>query len=721
MNPNGAVRAVPTICVVLAAAVAGMLFAPVFGVPALLLPIGVPALTVLLATLACSRSEALLPWRPLLVGVAGLLAVAETVLWPTTAAGVPTGRTMRALASGFTGSWQLALQSTWPARPDPEMLLFVPLLVVLTGVLGIELLHRMGRPLVALAPSFAVAVFSQLYAPLPPAPGVAAALGYAAVAGALLVVAGGTDPDRGGQVTPGFPSLRNAVPPVVLAIAGVILAALLLPTTQPRYSLRQDRLAPLTETQVISPLDEIAYRLAHPGTAALRVRDGAGADRWPLVVFDTFDGVNWQPGGRYRRLGTELSPGPAVTVPVRPRSTQIDALDTGGGPWLPSQTWPAAVQGVDPLVEEDQGTLLVPGSGGTARYTLTWWQPEIDSTALEAAAIDPLAPGGFGDIGPVPPGVAELAERATGGLRPTFQAALVLERFLQENYRLATGQDLPTGHAWPQLTDFLLHSRRGTSEQYATAYVALARIRGIPARLVVGFRTPAGANPGGQYTIHNGDVLAWPEVAVQGIGWVPLDPAGAPPAAATSRAGLAAATARVRSQLPAPEELRDPPVAPQPAAASRPGNGGAMGAVAWAQLLVAVPLLLAMWLLGVPAVSAGRAWRRRRRPGAGAVVGAWQEVRDRLRAHGVVVSAAMTVRDLAAVAAAVTDQSTVDGIRRLGTIVDRALWSPAAPGDRDGRQAWAVVREVRRGLGKRGLRARMWALLSPRGLLPPRG
>ncbi|MFC6022196.1 transglutaminase family protein [Plantactinospora solaniradicis] len=753
-------RGLPTAYVVAAAAVAGLLFAPVFGVPALLLPIGGPALTILLATLACARSAVLLPWRPLLLGLAGLLAVVETVLWSSTVAGLPTGRTLRALAAGVTDSWQLALQSTWPARPEPALLLFVPLLVVLAGVLGVELLHRLDSPLLALAPSLAVVLLSQFYSALPSGPAVVAALGYAAIAGALLAAygpagrarggtdrapgetdsvtdgtgraedgagraRGGTGRLRGGSVGSGWERLAallpRVVPPTALAVVGVILAGLLPPTVPAKYSLREDRLAPLTETRLASPLDEIAYRLGHPDTPVFRVSGAAGVDRWPLVVLDTFDGVNWQPGGRYRRLGTELRPGPAVTVPVLERSAEIDVLDVGAGPWLPSQTWPAGVRGVDPLVEEEHGSLLLSGSGGAARYTLTWWQPEINAAALAAGAVDPLAPNGLDGVGTVPPGVAELAERATGGLRPTFQAALVLERFFRQNYRLATGQDLPTGHSWPQLTDFLLHGRRGTTEQIAAAYVALARIQSIPARLVVGFRTPAGPDPDGRHTVRNSDVLAWPEVAVRGVGWVPLDPAGAPSATNTTPgAGLAAAAAQVRAQLPAPEDLRDPPVAPGRAVAA-PADGGGVPAAAASPVLLGVPAaLLVLWLLGVPAATAGRAWRRRRRPGAGAVVGAWTEVRDRLRAHGVAVSAGMTVRDLASTATVVADRTTTDEIRRLAAIVDRALWSGAAPEKRDGREAWAAVRAVRRGLARRGWRARLRALLDPRVLLPPR-
>src|SRR5262249_14529930 len=93
-------------------------------------------------------------------------------------------------------------------------------------------------------------------------------------------------------------------------------------------------------------------------------------------------------------------------------------------------------------------------------------------------------------VGQVPWAVVDLARQAVGGSPPSFRAALMLEKWLRDNYRTADGEALPTGHGYAQLQYFLDTSKRGTSEQFATAYVVLARSVGIPARLVAGFRQP---------------------------------------------------------------------------------------------------------------------------------------------------------------------------------------------------------------------------------------
>lgn len=509
---------------------------------------------------------------------------------------------------------------------------------------------------------------------------------------------------------------------MVLAVAAAALAGLLPGPRPEAYTLREEISAPVTNVQATSPLDDLGGRLTASGTPVFEVRGGgAGVTHWPLVVLDGYDGVNWT-GTRdgFRRLGTDMPRSPLLTGPVRRRTARIEVVDTGG-PWLPSQQSPARVDGATPLIDPERGTLLLPeGSAAGAGYRLTWWEPRrVNKDVLRTAGLDWTAPGGRDPLGDdVPEWVEPRAKEASGNKRATLETALAMEAYFRDNFKHVTSGEPTTGHAWHNLKAFF-DGRKGTSEQFAAAYVVLARTRGIPARLVVGYKAPPAS--GEAYTVRGGDAGAWPEVAVKGVGWVPLSPAGAPEGDAGGDGGVAEPIQKLREELPPPQDLSEPPVREDASAGRRRDGGGAGFSVPWSQLLLLpLGLLLAGWLLGVPAAKALRARRRRRRPGAGAAVGAWEEVRDQLRAYGVPVSAGMTLRDLTTEVARTADPPTVTALNNLADAVDVALWAGDLPGKQVDRQAWAAARAVRLGLARQGHWPRFRAVLNPRPLLPLR-
>jgi transglutaminase-like putative cysteine protease len=692
--------------VLLAAALPGLLFAPVFGLGALVVPIALVLVVCFAVTELCARVPALGSWRPVLSLVVGLLALAETQLADTTAGGVPTGATLRALVAGATRSWQLTLQSTWPARPDASLLLFVPLAVLFAAVLGVELLRW---PAASLVPGLALLGLSQAYVASSGPLATVAGLGFAAIAAGLFMVSRRARPSRRAAT-----ALLLVVPTLLASTAAAIAVTAVDQGRQPALSVHQNHSVPIPPERITNPLDEVAARLRKPDQPVFSYTSAGQVDRWRLVVLDDFDGVGWKPDDDYRRMGATLALAPSVTVPTTEHSAQVTGAPAG--PWLPSQAMPAAVTGTAPLIDPASGTLLAPDGAG-ATYGLSWREPQVDPATLADAAVDPGLSSGD-DLGVIPPGIADLARTATGGLRPSFRSALVLEQYLSQHYQVATGADLPTGNGWPQLRRFLLDTKRGTSEQFAASYVALAKIVGIPARLAVGFRGPK-APASGPVVVRNADVLAWPEVAVAGVGWVPLDPTGAASGSGASSTGLAAVAAKARASLPPPQELRDPPLPAARAVAGSVGGGG---------LSFSIPVLpIALILLGlIVAVTAGiplgksvRTRRRRRRTGAAGVVAAWQEARDLLRAHGVPFTPGMTIRDLAAEAAPTMDESVVDGLRWLALQVDTALWSGSGADNGTTAQAWSAVKAIRRGLAGRPRAERLRALFNPRVLRTP--
>lgn len=69
---------------------------------------------------------------------------------------------------------------------------------------------------------------------------------------------------------------------------------------------------------------------------------------------------------------------------------------------------------------------------------------------------------------------------------------------------------------------FLLESRQGYCTYFATAFVLLARAEGIPARYVQGYCIPLGEQ--GEARVYSDMAHAWPEVYLDGVGWIPFEP-----------------------------------------------------------------------------------------------------------------------------------------------------------------------------------------------------
>ena len=72
--------------------------------------------------------------------------------------------------------------------------------------------------------------------------------------------------------------------------------------------------------------------------------------------------------------------------------------------------------------------------------------------------------------------------------------------------------------------DFLFHTREGFCGHYASAFVALMRAGGVPARVVTGYQGGEWNPIGGYFLIRQSDAHAWAEVWIEGRGWRRVDP-----------------------------------------------------------------------------------------------------------------------------------------------------------------------------------------------------
>lgn len=113
--------------------------------------------------------------------------------------------------------------------------------------------------------------------------------------------------------------------------------------------------------------------------------------------------------------------------------------------------------------------------------------------------------------------------------QPTmFAQARAIEMFLRQyTYDLEVPEP-PTDV--PDMADyFLFELQRGYCDYYATAFVVLARLAGIPARFATGY-APGYWNPSeSAWTVTESQAHSWPEVYFPDYGWIPFEPTAGRP------------------------------------------------------------------------------------------------------------------------------------------------------------------------------------------------
>ena len=74
------------------------------------------------------------------------------------------------------------------------------------------------------------------------------------------------------------------------------------------------------------------------------------------------------------------------------------------------------------------------------------------------------------------------------------------------------------------IEDFLFSHKKGNCEYFASTMAVILRLKGIPSRLVGGFRGGYYNEVGGYYIVSQRNAHVWVEVYINGYGWVRFDP-----------------------------------------------------------------------------------------------------------------------------------------------------------------------------------------------------
>ena len=297
----------------------------------------------------------------------------------------------------------------------------------------------------------------------------------------------------------------------------------------------------------------------------------------------------------------------------------------------------------------------------------------------------------------------------------------------QFTYSLTLAKPAPQDDNDPLVT--FLRTKQGYCIQFATAMIMMARDRGIPARMAIGF-LPGHLEPDTSWTVRGTDAHAWPELWFPGLGWLRFEPtpsgrSGAAPIYTTapivdgpsgpSNSATGGATSTPSASPRTVDNQQDNPGSLTPAA-SAPARlwHGIATLPAWTWLLV----VLVLGALGSLALPTAAILRRRRALAAAddeaAVAEAhWQTFLRQIDDLGVRPPTGSTPRQ-AGRFVAVSAHLAPDDVERMRSVVDtieRARY--AAPGTAVGdlaEPARLVVSSVGR---TRPRTARLRAFLNP--------
>jgi transglutaminase-like putative cysteine protease len=632
-------------------------------------------------------------------GAAVVLGALVACLLVDAVAARPTGAG-RAVG-GLLGGWSRILTTSVPVPPTPDRLPVLAGVVALGAALGGLLGSRRHPGIDALVPAALVLLVALALGVGGPGSVVAVSAAPTVLAGLYLLVVSRPAETGVAWVPPSRSLSALATGTVVVIVALAVGARWPLATARSPVDLRARLTPPVDVGQVANPLDLLPRLQAEPGTTMFSARvDGtwlANPTGWRLVSLDTYDGTGWTSTARATRAGTVLTvPSGEDAARLGPASRQQVRVADLPGPWVPTTGVPTSVTPAD-LAYDPATSMLVAGGDLRGRsFTLTDRIPAPTRAQLDSASITVSNANALLTRVPgcTPAALTQLAQQSTTGLSRPDQQAVALEQALASRGGFALDPAATPGSSCGRLRQFVA-ARQGTVEQFATAFVLMARSLGLPARMVVGFTPGSVDDTTGTATVHGSDATAWPEVGFARIGWVRFDPV--PTATHPTRGGGAGATTtttdRAQQGL---NQVRSTVATPNPTAPPRPGvPGGGRHPVAgggwspWYLIPIAVVVAAAALVAGRLGIRQRRRARRRdpSRPPGDRIRGAWAEVLDALAPFEAAV-ATLTPTEVTAEAARAAPAAEPP-VRDLGALVDRSTYAGAADGD-DAEDAWRM-------------------------------
>ena len=427
-------------------------------------------------------------------------------------------------------------------------------------------------------------------------------------------------------------------------------------------------------------------------TRVLSYTSGDGAAVYlRLAVLEDFEGDTWAPNpADGRRLGFGPAPsaaGLSFSVTQRTTSTVITPASPAAiGDRLPLPYPAVQVQGAGGDFRwESRGLTLARSGDATAigDYTVTSAVVNAAPDALRAASVSP--PSGDSASLELPPRVPAIirttAEAWTRAASTPYDEALAIQNRLR-NGSFSYDEDTPAAQGYDGdglgvIAEFL-KVKAGYCIHFASTMAVMARLSGIPSRIVVGYQPGTTQSGTSARQVSSDDLHAWPELYFDGIGWVRFEPTpgrGAVPTYAPVPTGSVATPSTPTTKASAAAVPTPTPTTSAAAAAARDrASGGTLvGVLRGIGLVLAIAVLLAV--PGLLRVSLRR--RRLRRLDRDGAPGAWRELLDTVTDLGLPAAWGRSPREMEAVLAGSigSSRATRAALDRLRAAYERQAYS----------------------------------------------
>ncbi|MHB1535186.1 MAG: transglutaminase family protein [Acidimicrobiales bacterium] len=655
-------------------------------------------------------------WHPLTALLVATAAVVALTIWTvvpgTTTAGLPLGATWHAVRMALDDAHRQFEASLAPAPLTTGFDLLAVWAVGLVALVADWAAFRARSAFQAVMPGLALFVLCSVLGtpvgrPWAVATEVAAVAAFVAVHGAVV----------GRRALPWFAGRRRGASgwaaglgaaTAMVAVVASLLVMPILPAREGQGPFGWRSGASSGAVRIVrNPIVDLHTRQLQESNTPVFTVHSSQPSYWRLTSLDTFTGQQWVSTDSYDGVHTRL-PGTRV-IPKGVRQVNegftIQQLDSV---WLPSAFNPIAVHGAGPVSYDPiSGSLLsdhATSNGLTYSVTSLEYLDTVDAAALQAAAPLGSTPGLGAYLqlpGNIPAAVRTLAEQVTAGQSTEYGKALALQQFFQGpafTFSLTPPND---GYGTQSLTNFLFRTREGYCQQFAGSYVVMARLLGLPTRLVYGFTTgtPTAA---GTWQVTDADAHTWPEMYFPSFGWIPFEPTKGsanpatnsylpPPAAPGGATGITTVPSTV---VTTPPNLNEHHQLSKPAP-STPVPGPARGSSgSWPLLLLGGLAVLigaaGLWiLLNVAARRVRWKMRRSRLEEAGRSTGvpeaAWREIGEYLAWWDVRRAADETFAEFALraerqLALVLRRDDDARGLGRLADAASEALYAPPNDG-----------------------------------------